>query len=209
MTVGFQLRPIFRNEFFNSGNIDQVQNEVQFVVTPRIGFAGGMVVRKAFNPMLSIETGINYIRRNYNLIVTDLDSSFSETNIFSIVQYEIPFSALLYVRVADKIYMNNSAGISLNMFKRSEVEQGVDIVYEFQRSVWIIPGLIANVGFDYRTDNLGMFYFGASYQLPFDDIITITVDYFASNYVETYSTKLGLSFFTFDVKYFFPIKGNE
>ncbi|HIO72284.1 MAG TPA: hypothetical protein EYN38_04165 [Flavobacteriales bacterium] len=205
MSVGFQLKPIFRNEFFNSGNEGEVQNGVEFNIEPRLGFAGGMVIRRDFGKQWAFETGINYVRRNYRLLVDDLDSTQEEKAIFSIVQYEIPFSLLIYVRLGENFYMNNSLGVSLNMFKRSEVGKSESFDYEFFRSTWIIPGLVANVGFEYRMKTAGAIYLGASYQLPFSKIITVEVDYYRDGETESFNKKMGLSYFTFDLKYFLPI----
>ena len=209
MTVGFQVKPIFRNEFFNSGNVGEVQNDVEYKIEPRLGFAGGMVVRKDFGKQWAFETGINYVRRNYRLSVDDLDSSYNEKAIFSIVQYEIPISVLIYVRLGENFYMNNSLGISLNMFKRSEVGKSESFRYEFFRTTWIIPGMLANVGFEYRTKKSGSIYLGASYQLPFSKIITVEVDYYRNGGTESFSQRMGLSYFTFDLKYFLPIKNEK
>jgi hypothetical protein len=205
MTVGFQLKPIFRNEFFNSGNVSYSENNVSYTVDPRVGFSGGMIIRSDFGKRFSFETGINYVRRNYTLLVSDPDSSFNKSMNFGVVEYEIPLSFLVYVRLADRIYMNNSVGIGFNMFKRSEVDQGEYVKSVFSRSTWIIPGMIANVGCEYRTKFSGNFYIGGSYQLPFAKILTMMVDYDRGNSIESVDYKLSLGYFAFDFKYFFPV----
>ena len=209
MTVGIQLKPIFRNEFFNSGNVSYSENNVSYRVDPRVGFSGGMIIRSNFGKRFSFETGINYVRRNYTLLVSDQDSSFSESMNFGVVEYEIPLSFLVYVRLADHIYMNNSVGLGFNMFKRSEVDQGEYITSVFSRSTWIIPGMIANVGWEYRTKASGNFYLGGSYQLPFAKILTMMVDYDRGNAIESVDYKLSLGYFTFDFKYFFPVNQDK
>ena len=209
MSVGFQIKPIFRNQFFNGGNVGEVQNDVEFKIEPRLGFAGGMVIRKNFGKQWAFETGINYVRRNYRIFVDDLDSTYNEHAIFSIVQYEIPLSVLIYVRLGEDLYMNNSLGIGLNMFKRSEVGKSESFAYEFFRSTWLIPGLLANVGFEYRMKKAGSIYLGASYQLPFSKIIRVEIDYYHNQGVESFSQNMGLSYFTFDLKYFLPINNEK
>ena len=77
MLVGFQYRPIFKNKFFNSGNTDLVQNNVNFVIAPSLGYSWGMVVRKQVASKISFEGGINYLKRKYIFEVDDLDSSFA------------------------------------------------------------------------------------------------------------------------------------
>jgi len=204
MDFGIQIRPIFKNEFFNSGNNKFEKNRIDYEIIPTMGYSYGMVVRTGVTKKISLETGINYIRRNYLFNLNDLDSSFSTTSSFGIIEYEIPLSLLIYIRLSDKIFMNNSAGLSLNMFKKSVIETNSNLNYLFQRSSWIIPGIVANLGWEYRTTNFGSFYLGASYQFPFSKVITMYVDYYRNIGVESIETKIGLAFITFDIKYFFP-----
>jgi len=204
MLVGFQYRPIFKNKFFNSGNTDLVQNNVNFVIAPSLGYSWGMVVRKLVASKISFEGGINYLKRKYIFEVDDLDSSFATSAEFAIVEYEIPLSAMVHVRLGERIYMNNSAGISLNMFKRSEVEYVDDVSYTFVRKSWMNFALIANIGWEYRTESSGYFYLGSSYQLPFTNVISMSADYSKNIGVEEFSTVMSLGFFTVDLKYYLP-----
>jgi hypothetical protein len=204
MIVGFQFRPMFKNKFFNSGNTDLIQNNVNFTIAPRLGYSWGMVVRKQFASKLSFEGGINYLKRRYIFGVEDLDSSFATTAEFAIVEYEIPLSAMVHVRLGERIYMNNSAGLSLNMFKRSEVEYVDDVSYTFIRKSWMNFALIANIGWEYRTESSGYFYLGSSYQLPFTKVISMSADYTKNIGIEEFDTDMNLGFFTVDLKYYLP-----
>ena len=204
MIVGFQFRPIFKNKFFNSGNTDLIQNNVNFTIAPKLGYSWGMVIRKQFASKLSFEGGINYLKRKYILGVEDLDSSFATTAEFAIVEYEIPLSAMVHVRLGERIYMNNSAGLSLNMFKRSEVEYVDDVSYTFTRKSWMNFALIANIGWEYRTESSGYFYLGSSYQLPFTKVISMSADYTKNIGIEEFDTDMNLGFFTVDLKYYLP-----
>jgi len=204
MIVGFQFRPIFKNKFFNSGNTDVIQNNVNFTIAPKLGYSWGMVIRKQFASKLSFEGGINYLKRKYIFGVDDLDSSFATTAEFAIVEYEIPLSAMVHVRLGERIYMNNSAGLSLNMFKRSEVEYVDDVSYTFIRKSWMNFALIANIGWEYRTESSGYFYLGSSYQLPFTKVISMSADYTKNIGIEEFDTDMNLGFFTVDLKYYLP-----
>ena len=204
MVVGFQFRPIFKNKFFNSGNADLIQNDVNFTIEPTLGFSWGMVVRMPLANKVSVESGINYMKRNYAFGVTDLDSTFSTTANFAIVEYEIPVSAMIHIRLGERFYMNNSAGVSLNMFKRSEVEFIDNISYTFNRKSWMNFALIANIGWEYRTENSGYFYLGSSYQLPFTRVIVMKAVYDKNIGIEELETEMNLGFFTIDLKYYLP-----
>lgn len=204
MMVGFQYRPIFHNSLFKSGNTDIEQNNVSFTIRQKLGYSYGMVVRTPLGKKLTLEGGINYIKRNYSFGVEDLDSTFNASANFAIVEYEIPFAALIHIRVSDDFYLNSSAGLSINIFKRSEVEYVDNIAYGFGRRSWMNMALIANVGAEYRTENSGYFYIGSSYQLPFSKIIVMTGEYFRNNSSEEITTDMNLGFFTLDLKYYLP-----
>ncbi len=204
--LGLQIRPIFKNQFFNSGNTAFEQDKISYEIKPELGYSYGMVIRTRATEKLFLETGINYVRRNYLFTLEDQDSAVFISSAFGVIEYEIPVSILVYIRLSDRIYMNTSTGISLNMFKKSEIEPKDNLNYMFQRSTWIIPGIIANFGWEYRTSSFGSFYLGASYQFPLSKVITMHVDYYKNIGVESMSTKVGLAFITFDFKYFFPEK---
>ncbi len=203
VTVGLQAKPIFPVKFLKTGAQTVSQNGVDFTVTPKLGYSGGMVIRWGFTNTVSIETGINYVKRNYNLeFKTD---TFTGSSDFGIVNYQIPVSALVFIRLADKLYMNASAGISLDMF--------VSDIYTFssyfnnysQRNGVFQSGVLANLGWEYRTNKSGYFYIGASFQRPFLQIYNSSLRYFKnSSQQENLIMKLNGSYLTFDVRYFFP-----
>ena len=74
-TVGLQYKPIFPVAFLGTGNQHTDQNGVGFDIGLHSGFNGGMIVRHGFTDLLAIESGINYVKRKYQLTITD--SSFS------------------------------------------------------------------------------------------------------------------------------------
>ena len=89
-TFGIQLKPIIPVEFFNAGKQEQRENGIEYLNQPKLGMSFGMVIRKGLTKNISIETGLNFLKRNFDLTINDPDSSFSGTSDFSIVNYEIP-----------------------------------------------------------------------------------------------------------------------
>jgi len=153
MTVGFQVKPIFRGAFFSARDIETTQNSVNFTVATRLGFSAGMVVRKGITKTISFETGINYVKRVYNLSITD--SSFTGESKFRIIGYEIPILALIYIRIGEKFYMDNAAGLSIDMFPSDIFTSASYFKHSSRRTSFINPALLANVGWEYRTDKSG------------------------------------------------------
>lgn len=203
VTVGLQFKPIFPVKFLKTDAQTILQNGVGFTITPKLSYSGGMVIRWGFTKTLSLETGINYVKRNYDLeFKTD---TFRGKSTFGIVNYQIPVSALVFIRLTDKLYMNASAGLSIDMFVSDIHTFGTYFNnYAFRNGVFQ-SGVLANLGWEYRTVKAGYFYIGASFQKPFAQIYNSSLTYEPSkSNNEKTLMKLNGSYLTFDVRYFFP-----
>lgn len=64
-------------------------------------------------------------------------------------------------------------------------------------------GLLANVGFEYRTESRGYFYVGGSYHLPFRNIYNTFMIYDHNSVSEQGFLQLNGNYLTIDLKYFF------
>src|SRR4051812_17698109 len=71
VTAGIQFKPIFPVSFLHTGTQSAFDQSIRYDLTLKSGFSGGMVIRKGFSELLSIETGINYVKRKYRLDVLD------------------------------------------------------------------------------------------------------------------------------------------
>lgn len=202
MTVGFQVKPVFRGEFFSARDIEITQDSVNFTLATRMGYSAGMVVRKGVTKTISFETGINYVKRVYNLSITD--SSSTRDSKFRIIGYEIPLLALIYIRISEKIYMDNALGFSIDLFPSDVITSASYFRHSSRRTSFIIPALLANIGWEYRTDKSGFFYIGASYHKPFSKIMSTKIRYDDNNKIVEFETKLTGSYLTIDFRYFFP-----
>jgi len=202
-TVGIQVKPIIPLGFFKTGKQFNRQNNIEFELNPKLGMNFGMVIRKGFTKSLSIETGINYLQRNYDLAINDPDSNFTGTSSFKIVNYEIPLQGLVYVRLTDKMYMNVAGGISFDIYPSELLTFGEYFENNMVRSSWLQTSLLANVGWEYRTDKSGYFYFGASLHRPFSEIFRAFVAYDNLSHQEGAVFNLSGNYFTIDLRYFF------
>lgn len=213
LTVGFQYKPLLSSQFFGSGPVENTKDILKAEIKPIWGHNYGMMIRRGFTKSISYEVGINYVKRNYRLTCTDLDSGFTSSGTFSLVSYEIPNQMLIYVRLGERFYMNNAFGVALTAFA-SDVESYAENRRFHELSLlttrWFSASMIANVGFEYRTEKSGFFYIGASLQRPFKNIANTTVTYEKTNLL-LYSVPLSLSgaYLTLDFRYFFheqPVK---
>jgi hypothetical protein len=201
-TVGIQIKPIFSSAFFGTGPQQIIDSSFTYNLKPATGFAAGMVIRRGYTKNLSLEFGINYVRRNYS-VGTDHASKQTNTN-FRVIGYEIPVSQLVFIRLGKQVFMNVSAGLCLNMFP-SDVQKPGEVVYIYGgRQKIFNASLIANLGVEYRTSKSGYYYLGASLNRPFSPIYAMSVQYIVNNAIlNQVITNLKGSYLTVDFRYFF------
>lgn len=204
-TAGFQYKPIFPSTFLSSDSKTLIQNNIAFTIAPKMGFSAGMVLRRGFKKGLSFETGINYTKRNFDLSITD--TTFTGNSDFTIIAYEIPFQGLIFLRLADKLYMNSALGLSVDMYP-TNISTRAEYFRHFSRRHGVFQfAALANLGFEYRTKKSGYFYFGASYHLPFSWFYESAIMY--EPVTEIGRMKLSGTFLTLDLRYYFheePLK---
>lgn len=202
-TVGIQIKPIIPVQFFDAGKQEVNQNNIQFINQPKMGLSFGMVIRKGFTDALSLETGINFLKRNYDLTINDPENSLSETSSFRIVNYEIPVQGLVYVRLGRQMFMNVSGGFSVDIYPTPLYTYDDYFTNAVNRNNWAQISLIANIGWEYRTEKSGYFYFGASLHRPFSTMMREFVNYNGYNKNEEIIIDLTGNYLTLDIRYFF------
>ncbi len=200
-TVGLQLKPIFPLNFLGTGETNNLDLDVKFTLGLKSGFAGGMVIRRGLSDLLSIESGINYVKRKYDLKIQD--EEFEHNASFRIIGYEIPVSLLVYIQLSEKLYMNVSMGGSLDMF--ASAVQIYDTVFNqvALRNRVMQGAVIANLGWEWRTEKSGYIYLGASYHRPFNFIYLSKTQYYATDPDASTSIELLGNYLTLDLRYFF------
>ncbi|MEZ4937887.1 MAG: hypothetical protein R2799_09895 [Crocinitomicaceae bacterium] len=214
LAFGLQYKPIIPTNIFGAGKFDVTSDNGKFNVLTKQKFGNvfGGVVRVGLNKWVSIETGINYVMRSYSTTYTVPDSNITAVNDFRVVSYQIPISCLVYVRLSDMFHMNVALGVSGAIFPSNIstlTETGdntkMSFLMEGLRKSWFQGTFDANVGFELRTKKIGYFYLGASYQLPFTNIMDLAYEYkYGNGSEELVYTKLNGSYLTADVRYFFP-----
>ncbi len=204
-TFGFQLKPILPLQFFDAGKQEQTVNNIEYINTPKMGVSFGMVIRKGFTKSLSLETGINVLRRNFDLTINEPDSAFSGTSQFQLLNYEIPVLGLVYVKLSRQMFMNAAGGVSFDIYPTPLFTSDIYFANAVNRTHWLQPSLLANIGWEYRTESSGYIYFGASFHRPFRKIFTEYVTYKGEqgNRREEATFDLTGNYITLDFRYFF------
>lgn len=205
---GMQYRPIIPNEIFNGESFDMSNEEVEASVSNKFSHTFGMVIRHNFTDNWSLETGINQLRRN--IWIDALHYASEKTSRFDLgmLTYELPVQAMYFVQLGSEIYMNASAGMSVNFFpsEHSKVSPGEGVFRaQSARKSWAGLSVLANVGWEYRTDNSGYFYLGASLHRPINNVSQIQVAYRLDGqpYLEAFEWYRG-NFMSLDIRYYFP-----
>ncbi len=204
-TAGFQYKPILASSFLSTGIKTISQNGIDFSVSQKFGYCTGMVLRRGLTKRFSLETGINYVKRNYALEITD--TTFTGKSNFTIIGYEIPLQGLIFIQLGEKLFMNASAGLSWDMYPSNIATAGPYFKHHSTRHSLFQSAVLANIGYEYRTAKSGYFYLGASYHLPFTYFFQSAINYTPKN--EIVSMKLRGNYLTLDFRYFFhedPLK---
>ena len=204
-TAGFQYKPIFASSFLGTGPKTVSQNGIDFSVSQKFGYCTGMILRRGFTKKISLEFGINYVKRNYGLSITD--TTYTGKSNFTIIGYEIPVQGLIFIRLGEKLFMNASAGLSCDMYPSNIATSGTYFKHHSTRYSLFQSSVLANIGYEYRTVKNGYFYLGASYHQPFTYFYQSSINYTPVN--EVTHMKLRGNYLTLDFRYFFhedPLK---
>lgn len=209
LTFGIEFKPMMPGDLFRTGTADVSEQNLDFSINNKMGYSGGMLVRYGFTKSISLESGINFVRRNYELSVTDKDIAFEGLSRFAVVGYEIPTRGLVYVRLGEQVYMNAAFGLSFNFYPSDVSTSGDYFDHISRRRSWVQTAGVANLGWEYRTLESGIIYFGASFHRPFNDMYNSKLRYQTDTYFTDVNTTLNAAYLTFDLRYFFheePLK---
>ncbi len=210
---GIQYRPIIPNKFIGEydRNYDSLPS-FKSTSQQKFGHNFGMIFRHYFKDNVAIESGINFTKRKFALhyeVDSWLFKGTADTTV-SFINYQIPVSALVFVRLSDELFMNSSIGVNFDFYP-SEVgiSKTMDINNHFiqrgYRLEWVQLGANANLGFEYRTRKKGAFYLGATYNLPFNNAMRFNMSWEHSGSKITAGDYVKGSFLTVDFRYYLPV----
>lgn len=187
--------------FLGTGTERKSIENVDFSLSMNRGFSGGMIIRRGFTELLSLEFGLNYVKRNYTYAVTD--SAYSTEDRFRIIGYELPVSLMAFVRLGEQIYMNGSLGAGVDAFASSIITDNGNTGQRAIKRHTAYPSLNANIGWEFRTYDAGTIYLGATYHRPLGDIYDNSILYRNNGTDYLYNTVLSGSYLTADLRFYF------
>jgi len=206
-SFGLQFKPIVPVSYFKAGPVNLSDTIVNVEIKQKLGYSMGMIIRHNITDLISFETGINYVRRNYNIAATSKINTLDDRLDFGFINYEIPIQALVYVQLSKKTYMNVSSGVGLNAYPSHVISLGENLLLEQLSFRGRILGLsyLANIGFEYRTEEKGNFYIGASLVTPLSPITETKIKYEYQNATfSEFTSFLNGNYITIDLRYFLP-----
>ena len=206
-SFGLQLKPIVPVSYFQAGPLNLSDTIVDIEIKQKLGYSMGMIIRHNITDLISFETGINYVRRNYAIAATSKIGILNDQLEFGFVNYEIPLQALVYVQLSKSLYMNVSSGIGLNAYPSHVISSGENLLLEQLSLRGRIIGLsyLANIGFEYKTEEKGNFYLGASLVTPLSPITETKIKYeYQPATFSEFTAFLNGNYITIDLRYFFP-----
>lgn len=208
---GFQFKPLIPGDFLAKSQIKVTEGNFTGTFTQKYGYSFGAMMRIGFTKLISFETGINQVKRNYQIDFNHADSSLTGQTNFGIVSYDIPFNAMIYIQLSKKVYTNASLGTSLvcypsNVGRTVAVENKVIFTAEGKRMRKFDAEINANFGFELRTEKNGFFYIGSSAKIPFAPIYKVDAAYqFPSGDVVPAIGFINGAYLSLDLRYFFPL----
>lgn len=205
---GVQVKPLIPIGLVGDRPFDMSENGFKTTISPLVGYSYGGLVRIGITDLLAIETGLNYIRRNYKASYSVPDSNVYAQDELGYVSFEMPVNFLVYIKLGNQMYMNVGIGASGN-FNASNIKSQINpegkhiFIFEGRRTNYFDFNANADVGFEYRTPKSGTFYLGMSGRVPFSPTLAIATEYQHGTNKEVAFGIVEGSTFSLNFKYFF------
>ena len=199
---GIQVKPIIPSSMFRIVTDEIEQEGIQYFVTPQTGYAFGAAIRFGLSPRFTAQADINYIHRNFSFKSVDGDKQ-TEVDL-RVVSYEIPLLLTYFVRATEEIYMGPSTGLSFQFLPTNLFSRNTPIEQLSLKRRWVSTSLVVNVGFEWRTESSGYFYFGPTYNMYFYPMYQTRIQYKDAQLREhRVYTELHGDYFGFIIRYIF------
>jgi hypothetical protein len=208
---GLQFKPLIPGDFLGESEMTLRNGGFSANYSQQFGYTFGASVRIGITDLISIETGINQVQRNYNIDYSYSDSSISASDNFGIINYDVPVNALVYIKLSEEFYMNASLGGSM-VFNPSNVAKltfpgGLhEFIHEGRRRSRMGFEINANVGFEWRTEKAGFFYLGASGRIPIRPIFDVAAAWgYQTSTEQIYAIgEMNGTYLSIDLRYYLP-----
>ena len=206
---GLQFKPLIAGNFLGSSQLKLREGNFSATVNQTFGYTFGASVRIGLTKLISLETGLNQVQRNYSIDFSIPDSNLNAKNTIGFMNYDIPFNALIYIQLGKNLFMNTSMGGSMvynptDVASKIALEKGNVFNFEGRRFSKIGFEMNANIGMELRTSKSGIFYLGASGRIPIKPIYQVAAVYERQDHTQVAIGNLIGTYVAFDIRYYFP-----
>ena len=197
--------------YFGAGPLELINSNSQITLSSKIGYNFGMMIKTNYGKRFSIENGINFLRRNFDLSGSSSFNGvfFKDNADFGYVSYSFPTKGIVYIQLSSKSLLNTSVGASIDFYASAVNSKGEnDIIFQYsERAKWINGSILADLGVEWRDTDYGTFYFGVGVNIPITTIAVTNMKYY---YDKSDITKndiyapvfLNGNFFNIKIKYY-------
>ena len=208
-TFGIQFKPLLEEGFIGSSQLNIKNDIFQSVFNQKQGRSFGAILRFPVWNNLYIETGLAQIKRNYTVNYTTLDSNFIASKDISFTSHDIPLNALVFIKIANQLYLNTALGVSFvhnpsNV--ASQIKYGNNVLFKAEGRKRSSFALEFNVttGVEYRNTKYGNYYLGISGRIPFKPIFDVATMYQNISTKDILYGSLSGTYVSLDFRYFLP-----
>jgi len=199
-SFGVQISPIIPTNLLQTNDVLKVTDTSMYSISNLLSYEFGMEIRHSFTKKFSLQSGITFIRRNFDAKAELYSQNESAHEKLKLIAYEIPVKLIGFVRLSDNIYMDIAGGLGFEMYPSNIY---INHFYG-QKTSWIQVAAIMDVGWEYRTRFNGTFHIGINYKLHFTDMMHVI-------YSNKYGTRIDYvdvsgNYLALNFKYFFPQK---
>ena len=206
---GLQFKPLIPGDFLGKSTTEVQDEQLYAKFTQKFGYSFGASVRIGLTKLISLETGISLVQRNYAIDFAIADSNLYAKNTFGIINYDIPLNLLIYIQLSDKLFMNTSVGGSFiynptNVATKLVLDKGHAFIHEGRRTSKGAFEFNANVGMEWRSEKSGIFYVGLTGKVPFKPIFDVAAIYTKGSYTKIATGSIVGSYLSLDLRYYLP-----
>ena len=195
--------------YFGAGPLNLKSDHSTIVLSSKIGYHFGMVMKTNYSEKFSFESGINFFRRNFKLLGSSNYNGIpmNDTSDFGYISYGLPFKGMVYIQLSKGIFLNTSVGASIDFYASTVMSSNSYTQNLSERARWINGSVLADLGVEWRNDNNGAFFFGAGVNIPVSSIAVTKLKFFydgPSNPDRYEDVFLMGNFFNLKLKYYLP-----
>ena len=210
--VGFLVSSLVPINYFGVGPLEVSENNSSISLNNELGYSFGMLLKTDYSKKISLETGIVFCQRNFNLIGESSSQAINltDTSSFGYINYSSPVKGIIYVQLNKYLFMRNSIGFNLDFYASAVESKGDNFLIDHysERARWINGSISGELGIEKRSNKIGVFYIGAEVNIPISSIAVTRINFYYDGQIYDRYEPIFLrgNFFGIKLKYYLPVE---